>query len=192
MENFDLKKFLIENKLTSNSRELTESKQVGTVYHFTSVPNIKKILTNGGLPFLKDNQFTNNAPVDPKKAYSISVTRSPNFNGKNPYGFKSRGCRIVLDGDKIAQRYKIGPININNTWSSNYLTKKSDHVYYTAKFENWFEERIYSPNSGYLPIEYIKQIDVIWHKSDKLSPKYSEMLDSLNTTKIPINRVEKF
>jgi hypothetical protein len=191
MNNFNLKKFLIENKLTSNSREIAESKQVGTVYHFTGVPNIKKILANG-LPFLEDNQFTNNIPVDRKKAYSISVTRSPNFNGRNPHNFKSRGCRIVLDGDKIAQRYKIAPINIDNTWSSHYLTKKSDHHYFPTKFDNWFEERIYSPNSGYLPIEYIKQIDIIWHKSDKLSPKYVEMINSLNTAKIPINRVNKF
>jgi len=178
-------------KLFHLLKEITESKQVGTVYHFTKVVDLKKILTSG-LIFYEDNQFTNNAPVDPKKKYSISVTRSPNFNGHNPYGTRSKGCRIVLDGDKIAQRYKVAPINIDNTWSSHYLTKKKEHDYFTTRFDNWFEERIYSPTSGHLPLEYVKQIDIVQKKWDKLSPEDIEMLDSLNRTKIPINVVKKF
>jgi hypothetical protein len=190
MEYFDLKKFLVENKLTNNSREITESKQVGTVYHFTSLSNLDTILTKG-LAFNEDNQFTNNL-IDPKKKYSISVTRSPNFGKSDPYGYLKKGCRLTLDGDKISQRYKIQPINIDNTWMGNDFGTKKDLEYYDTKFGKFYEERIYSATLGHLPIDYIKQIDVTQKKWDKLSPEYTKILATLSRNKIPINIVNRF
>jgi hypothetical protein len=182
-------------KLFDLLKEITESKQVGTVYHFTKVSNIKKILTSG-LRFAENNEMgSSGTSVDSKKKYAISITRSPNFNGKNPYGYKNGGCRLVLDGDKIAQRYKIAPINIDNTWYGNNMRARGPQPltgYFDSKFSNFFEERVYSPTQGYIPIEFIKQIDIVQKKWDKLSPEDIEMLDSLNRTKIPINIVKKF
>jgi len=177
-------------KLFHLLKEITESKQVGTVYHFTSPSNLDAILTKG-LAFNEDNQFINN-PTDPKKKYSISVTRSPNFEKSDPYGYLKKGCRLTLDGDKISQRYKVQPINIDNTWIGNDFGTKKDLDYYDTKFGNFYEERIYSATLGNLPIDYIKQIDVTQKKWDKLSPEYVKMLDGMNTNGIPINIIKNF
>lgn len=176
----------------------TESKQVGLLYHFTKVATLKKILTSG-LMFAENNEFDGyydpdnedaEIPVDPKKKYAISVTRSPNFGGSDPWGYKKQGCRLVLDGDRISQKYKIAPINVNNTWMGQAGAKKGEYL--NTKFDKFFEERIYSPTPGYLPLDYIKQIDIIHTQWDKLSPKNLEAIKNLNTANISINRVEKF
>ena len=77
---------------------LQEGKQVGTVYHWTTSNGAAGIMDEDGLrPNFHDRRNRGNV---------ISVTRdkNPNF-----WLYPDIYWRFVLDGDKIAQHYKIGP-----------------------------------------------------------------------------------
>ena len=133
-------------KLSDILKEITEGKQVGNVYHFTSADNIESIKKQG-LKFTKDNlSFFN--PKYNHILYSISVTRDKSEDV--PMGWGKAGYRITLDGDKISNRYKILPVNAANIWQPSNTNSKE---------ENWAEERILSKNPGYLSSEYILNIE---------------------------------
>ena len=171
-------------KLTNLLKEITEAKQVGNLYHFTHLRHLYNILDNG-LQFQKDNIG------DHLKKYSISTTRSSDFSGNDIYDFTKRASRIVLDGNKISQKYKIAPVNADNIW--NLKGMKGDR-YTKSKDHNLFEERIYSDTPGYLSTDYILRIDINdktegWKDNEHL---YQEILDKANMKKIPINMVKNY
>jgi len=95
-------------KLTDLLKEITEGKQVGDLYHFAPLGHISNILDNG-LQFQKDNID------DHLKEYSISTTRSSDFSGNDIYNFTRRASRIVLDGNKISQKYSYNQLLRNIT-----------------------------------------------------------------------------
>jgi hypothetical protein len=80
-----------------SSYKLFEAKNVGILYHFTSIDNLIEII--------ETNKMIGGD--------SISFTRDKNFI--NTTGAASIGepaeCRIVIDGDKLSNRYKIRPYN---------------------------------------------------------------------------------
>ena len=170
-------------KLTDLLKEITEAKQVGNLYHFTPLINIPNILDNG-LKFQKNNI------KDYLKEYSISATRSHNFSGFDTWDFMRKSCRIVLDGDKISQKYKIAPVNADNIWD----LESSDASYYGSKNNNLYEERIYSDTPGYLPLNYILKIDINTETKDwKYDTSiHQEILDKADMKKIPINIIKDF
>jgi len=80
------------------SYKLYESKNVGILYHFTSIENLIEIINS--------NEMIGNG--------SISFTRDKNFldtTGAESIGSDSTECRIVVDGDKLSNKYKIRPYN---------------------------------------------------------------------------------
>jgi len=163
---------------------LNEGKQVGNLYHFTFLKNVPNILDNG-LQFQKDNI------KDYLKEYSISATRSSNFSGDDIWKFTKRASRILLDGDRISQRYKIAPVNADNIWD---LQGGDSNEYTRSKDNNLFEERIYSSSPGYLSTDYILRIDINDKTKDWENNKhlYQEILDKANMKKIPINMVKNY
>ena len=83
--------------------QLFEGKQVGIIYHFTTIYNLYKILSEKE-PSLR-----------PIRTY-ISCTR--NFNMKSEeLKLEKQCCRIALDGNKISQKYKITPY-LDNGWKN--------------------------------------------------------------------------
>jgi hypothetical protein len=93
---------------------LTESKQVGILYHFTNADELESILDSNAMVSNPHSQVS-----IVLKEPTISFTRSKNgiidkypdsrtFN-KNilPYG----SIRISFDGNKLSSRYKIKPID---------------------------------------------------------------------------------
>ena len=82
---------------------LIEAKQVGVLYHFTSFINALKILNknmlipgaNRYISFSRDKNFLNVA------RFSLG-----SGSGGNPIG-----VAIVIDGDKLSNKYKITPYN---------------------------------------------------------------------------------
>jgi len=83
--------------------QLFEGKQVGIIYHFTSIYNLYKILSE------------REPSIRPIRTY-ISCTR--NFNMKSEeLKLEKQCCRIALDGNKISQKYKITPY-LDNGWEN--------------------------------------------------------------------------
>jgi hypothetical protein len=96
-DNFDAVKWLVENKLTTQS-QLNEAKQVGTLYHWTKLGNLSNIIKNNTLL----PGHSSHGDYD-----YISLTRSKD---KDQFGISEEAdCAIVLDGDKLSNKYKITP-----------------------------------------------------------------------------------
>lgn len=134
-------------KLINILKEITEAKQVGNVYHFTTLENWENIKKQG-IKFGKDNLSSFN-PKYKNIIYSISVTRDK--SGDTPSGYGKAEVKITLDGNKISNKYKIIPVNASNI----FYPQTSDN----SKEENWAEERIISNNPGYLSTEYIIDVE---------------------------------
>lgn len=73
---------------------IRERKQVGIIYHYTSLVSLLKILKTGTLKAGAEG--------------TISTTR--NKNGKDMiFGLESNQCCLVLDGNTLSDTYKIKP-----------------------------------------------------------------------------------
>ena len=77
---------------------MVEAKQVGNVFHFTTLPLLNDII-NQPDPFLISKSKNNE---------TFSVTRNHRLN-QNPH-FIECNVIIILDGDKISEHYKIRPV----------------------------------------------------------------------------------
>lgn len=80
-------------KLKEIFNQLFEGKQVGILYHYTSISAVLKILESGKM-----------LDRDYNRGY-ISFTR----NGSGIIGHGMHYARIVIDGNKLANKYKIVP-----------------------------------------------------------------------------------
>jgi len=124
---------------------LNEGKQIGLLYHYTDIKNIKNILDKG-LKFSKPQE-------EILSKYYISTTRKKQ-NWKHL-------AEIVLDGNKISQNYKIIPIN-----ASTFIDKPSNEWFKQVGVKidslggsELAEERIISSSPGYLDPKYILKIN---------------------------------
>jgi len=77
--------------------KLFEAKQVGTIYHYTDIDSLREII--------KTNQLTG--------AGQVSFTRDSRFLDTTVVDGLSNNaeCRLVIDGDKLSNNYKIKPVN---------------------------------------------------------------------------------
>jgi len=76
--------------------QLFEGKQVGVIYHFTSIYSLYKILSTR-------EPYLGSTPLN-----FISCTR--NFDMKsNELKLEKQCCRIALDGNKLSEKYRIRP-----------------------------------------------------------------------------------
>ena len=73
--------------------KIIEGKQVGTLYHFTSLVNLFKILDDNVLRSSESNGY-------------LSLTRD--FYSHKTIA-RTYSCCLVLDGDKISNNYKLEP-----------------------------------------------------------------------------------
>jgi hypothetical protein len=76
--------------------KIFEGKQVGVIYHFTSIYNLYDIL--------RDNSFLRRG----LGRIRISCTRNYNMKSKE-LKLEKQCCRITLDGNKLSHKYKIEP-----------------------------------------------------------------------------------
>lgn len=83
---------------------MNESKQLGTLYHYTTLLGLVKILTTNTMKKAIGIDASN-----PNAFQGVSLTRNKNLN------FENGAVRINLDGDKISNIYKIEPFN---AWSN--------------------------------------------------------------------------
>jgi len=140
-------------KLTDLLKEITEAKQAGDLYHFTPLSNLKKILETRVL-------FPNNEE-------QISTSIRPNMSTKDIPHQDMRTAsivRIMLDGNKISNKYKIRPFAYG---------EHGDH-------EDLGEEQIIVNGKEFPFIPYLKRIDIFLNKKDKVNSKILELLEKAN------------
>lgn len=82
--------------------KITEGKQLGTLYHYTDILSMIRIIESNKLIGAKRTS-------NEQSYYVISLTRNKNFLSQNRYLEKNLNSRIVLDGNKLSNNYKISP-----------------------------------------------------------------------------------
>lgn len=85
--------------------KLVEGKQVGTLYHFTSIDNFMDIMDNN---LLKHSKAKEKNPKTGKQEDNISFTRDKRF-GKAFRPGVDVDVAFVVDGNKLSDKYKISP-----------------------------------------------------------------------------------
>lgn len=83
------------------------AKQVGTLYHFTNLNNLIRILKSDTLYSGVGNY--------------ICFTRDKNFNYVPRESISGTDCRITIDGDNLSNKYKIKPHHDQNWFNDNEL-----------------------------------------------------------------------
>ena len=78
--------------------KLSEGKQVGVLYHYTMIDKLIQILVSNELRTTKISKL-------------VSFTRDKNFHKHYRFGINTDHIRLVFDGDKIANNYKVTPYN---------------------------------------------------------------------------------
>jgi hypothetical protein len=141
-------------KLIDLLKEINEAKQVGNLYHFTPLSNLKNILST---------RF-----IFPNEEGQVSTSIRGNMEINVLKKFKnSPVARLMLDGDKISTKYKIRPfayggdLNLDN-------------------IEDLGEEQIDTNGKNFLFIPYLKRIDLFLNKKETVDPKILELLEKAN------------
>ena len=138
-------------------RDLIEGKQVGILYHYTDLQNLKSILSDGCI--LKAGRRSH-------EEY-ISFTRLGSFLPKHLSHFGI--CRFVVDGSKLSNKFKITPDSKHRKF-----TYDSDGIINGNVWQNkppeklQGEERYYGKSLNIKP--YILKIQIL--KKDFLQNGY--------------------
>ena len=141
-------------KLTDLLKEITEAKQVGDLYHFTPLSNLKKILETRYI-------FAN------EEGY-VSTSIRPNMETSYLQNMKTKSiARLMFDGDKISTKYKIRPFAYDGAFNSD-------------NPEDLGEEQIMIPGDRFNFIPYLKRIDIFLNKKETVNPKILELLEKAN------------
>ena len=115
---------IVADKITEN---ITEGKQVGTLYHYTSADGLKGILQSNSIRASKEYYLGNDI-------YFVSFTRNKNFHKKGSAFDVKMDYRITLDGDKLSNKYKIKPFayipgwNYKDNWEYEWLDDEPESV----------------------------------------------------------------
>ena len=134
----------------------TEGKQVGVIYHYTSFGFLLGILTA--------NQIGKGISTAGRLHTPISFTRDKHFHKATRIGVLTDNARIVLDGDRIANNYKIEPYDYwrdpkRNRYTINDLPKHQEE--YDEK-----EEKMWTPLQNL--DRYIIKIELFKEKLDDM------------------------
>ncbi len=148
---------------------ISEAKQVGTVYHYTDLESLHKLI-NQDVPFRMYS----------KNNETISTTRNSNLHLTGGYNkhFSKSGVRIALDGDKISEHHKIKPVAglIDN--EPDVLNHKHNE-YRVSRNSGEAEESIMK--HPFDMKKYIKHIHIIRHREhdEKYEKEIKPKLDEL-------------
>lgn len=131
---------------------LNEAKQVGDLYHFTPISNLKNILLT---------QF-----LYPNDEDQVSTSRRPNMSTRDFQDMKRNSIvRLTLDGDKISTKYKVRPFAFGGDENS---------------AEDLGEEQIVVNGERFPFIPYLKRIDIFLNKKEKVNDKLIGLLEKAN------------
>ncbi len=167
---------------------MNEAKQVGTIYHFTTLENLL-LLTD------KHRQQTFGLELMEFVSYNGHLSTTRNFafgdmihNWPDP---KKYFVRIAFDGDSISNEFKIKPI-------AGYIDNDNDIFNHKKNYKRVprtsgeAEEAILSKLKRFNLLKYIKQIDIRIDVFENDVPKIAVIKERLKPYDIPINSVRKF
>jgi hypothetical protein len=122
---------------------LKEAKQVGDIYHFTSIDNLTNMLKEYKSITLDDNYSS-----EAGEGY-FSFTRNPNIPSLSNF---QKQVRLKLDGNKMSNKYKFEP----------YADTSSSFDYYKQGKNFESEERISAKNNPTIDLTpYIESVVLI-------------------------------
>ena len=147
--------------------QLDESKQVGTIYHYTTFENGLKILQSNELKSGEAADSTKTNPV-----FAISFTRDKRFHDNHVVGFDESSfgntpqLRFTIDGNKLSNRFSVQPYSQGGAFSK-------DRKGFEA------EERVISDKPFTIPLsDYLISVDVLLEY--KKPNKNSDWMDEIN------------
>lgn len=177
----------IFEKLAEGSK-IEESKNVGEVYHFTSLDNLRMILLKDKLLstyFSSPEFFNRNSNGKNNKWKVISTTRNKNFPVTHKRVIGSRPESIlVLDGTKMSSVYKSTPFSAIADYSQDWDDENQRYKFQIGKsdkrrrdFGDESEEMWYGPkinkDGGIIPIsKYIHNIVLDFNYIKKITKKF--------------------
>lgn len=181
-------------KLINILKQIVESKQVGTLYHWTSLPNLISILNQNTIksntnPEYQDIDFRNKSNIQPH----VSFTRVKGKPPGNDHIFNFE-CALQIDGNKLSNNYKISPFSMVDNpkiLAGKYKIEPlededEDEPYDSSTFQAEYEERIYGDIKNIK--SYITQIilDASLIKLNNDEEDIKKYLQYIENTKIPI------
>lgn len=149
-------------KLLNILKEIIEGKQVGTLYHLTTLRGLHGILKDG---FIKPN-FED----------QISTTRNKDIDPSSFLDTYDSGGEVTvileLDGDKISNNYKVRPFYYDED------TLPSDrNPAYISKYE--FEEQIITNGKNFPIFPYLRNVSITIDSEDNLDEEKLAQVESL-------------
>jgi hypothetical protein len=151
-------------KLINLLKEITEAKQVGTLYHWTSFDSLIKILKSNEL---KANIHDDYSSIDfrVKKNPSIEIkphvsfTRVKNKTSGNDHIY-ALPWALEIDGDKLSNNYKVSPYSMTDSpkiKAGEYVDSEEEDTY-QSEYEERVEGNIKNLNNYIKAIVFDKNI----------------------------------
>ena len=174
--------------------DLLEAKQVGDIYHFTSINALYDMLLLSNTIIL-DSDFASHAAGG-----YYSFTRNPNLNFStdvfnNIGGNYKSHARLKLDGDKMSHKYKFEPYVDVTSDEENSFVKNSE------SFEA--EERISAKYGKIDLVPYILELQIVNPKTvmdfypsgtplrKEILKEYAKVIEWFTQHNIPIKYTDK-
>ena len=175
-----------KDKLSSN-----EAKQVGIIYHFTTIKAIKSLLNKDEMDKFGCDVLTfasRNGHLSTTRDYQL--TRNP----LNDFKEDTHNIRIAIDGDKLSNKYKIKPISGLQFSNKEVFGTDKNHIRMPHKSES---EEIVCPlkSDKYFKLkDYILEIQVLQHSYPESEDVFNSIKDSVKQLglNIKVNSVRKW
>lgn len=158
-------------------KQMKEAKQVGTIYHFTTIERLHDMIHQEHPFELKSHNES-----------TISTTRNPQLPIHNKT-FKDHGVRIALDGDKISEHHKVRPVAGLTDNAPDVLNHKHNDGYRVKRSSGEHEEAILHHPFNIKP--YIKHIHIIKNR-DTNDAVETHIVPKLKEHGIPYNHEKSF
>lgn len=178
------------SKFINYLNNIKEAKQVGIIYHFTTIDSIKMLLNKKKMEEYGCEILTflsNNSHLSTTRDYMLVNSPLPTFN------VSKYNIRIAINGDKLSNKYKIKPINGLHDNSKNIFGTELNFKRVKHKSEK--EEVILCPKSGSFKLkEYIEEIQIYNHDEEASQEIFNTIKDIINLEKlnIKVTRVRKW
>lgn len=118
---------------------LLESKQVGTLYHFTNIEQLESILSSNTMissPYSEVSIKLNTPTISFTRSKNGVIDKNPESRNFNKPVFNYGGIRIAIDGNKLSNKYKIKPIDYSGIAKITKQLHNMEEVILTKKIDN--------------------------------------------------------
>ena len=177
MEQKQLIKNIIREYLNEHHKTQINEGSSDILYHFTSQSNLLNILKNNEISLTAAIGSPSDFNINKNKFYYLSTTRSKST------GYKSGDVKIVLNGRKLKNNYKITPVDYWQ-WSKKRSDWRDENAYRQALTSSEQEDRIISDKSFILnAINYITEIHIYVNNPN---PMLKEIIDVCQNNNIKL------